>query len=318
MSDAELQKFKTEIDLRAYAGSHGYQLDTKASSAHTAVMRHLNNDKICIKKDSDGHWIYFSVRNDADNGSVIDFVKQRLHCSLGAARKELRRFMGLPAPVLPLYPPLRRLTRDRIRVEQSYARMKMAVSHPYLEDERAIPSEVLESRRFVGRIRMDARGNAVFPHFDADGLCGFELKNSDFTSFSPGGIKALWTSHIQDGDNRLLVCESAIDALSYAALFSDEHTRYASIGGKPSPVQKELVRATAALMPIGSTIVAAMDNDEEGRKLADMVLQAMKLTGRSDLRFEMHEPRGFKDWNDELRSRPKVITQIRGDAPSLV
>ena len=79
MSDAELEKFKVEIDLRVYAASHGYQLDVKASSVGTAaMMRHLNNDKICVKRAIDGHWIYFSVRDDADNGSVIDFVKKTL------------------------------------------------------------------------------------------------------------------------------------------------------------------------------------------------------------------------------------------------
>ena len=158
--------------------------------------------------------------------------------------------MGLPSPDVPLYPPLPRLTRDRIRVEQSYARMKTALSHSYLESDRAIPSEILNNRRFAGRIRIDARGNAVFPHFDADGLCGFETKNHDFTGFSPGGLKALWTSHIQDGDDRLVICESAIDALSYAALFIDERTRYGSIGRQAKPDAERIgSRSPAALMP---------------------------------------------------------------------
>ena len=31
-------------------------------------------DKIVIAQDEDQHWIYFSVRDDSDNGSIIDFV----------------------------------------------------------------------------------------------------------------------------------------------------------------------------------------------------------------------------------------------------
>jgi hypothetical protein len=49
-------------------------------------------------------------------------------------------------------------------------------------------------------------------------------------------------------DNRLVFCESAIDALSHVVLFPDNQTRYASIGGKPNPQQPELIRAAAARM----------------------------------------------------------------------
>jgi hypothetical protein len=44
-----------------------------------------------------------------------------------------------------------------------------------------------------------------------------------------------------------------------------------------------------------------MDNDADGGKLAEVVREAVKLTGRSDLRFETHQPAGAKDWNDVLR-----------------
>ena len=73
MDDSELEKFKTAIDLRAYAAKQGYVLDRKDSWRGSAVMRHANNDKIVIKRDADGHWVYFSVRDDQDSGTVIDF-----------------------------------------------------------------------------------------------------------------------------------------------------------------------------------------------------------------------------------------------------
>jgi hypothetical protein len=34
-----------------------------------------------------------------------------------------------------------------------------------------------------------AYNNAIFPHFDEFGLCGFELKISGFTAFAKGGKK---------------------------------------------------------------------------------------------------------------------------------
>jgi hypothetical protein len=209
---------------------------------------------------------------------------------------------SIPAP----YSPLPKTATDRIRVESDYSRTEAVTVHAYLENERALPSAILGSARFANRIRKDRRGNAVFPHFDGEGLCGFELKNRGFTGFSAGGAKGLWLSQTLPDDQRFVVAESAIDALSHAALYPDAHARYASIGGQANPRQPELIRAAAARMPHGSEVIAAMDADTEGRKLASLVRDAVALTGRVDLRFVMVEPFGHKDWNDALRAKPAV------------
>ena len=304
--DAELESFKTGIDLRAYAAAQGYQLDRKASWRGTSVLRHpASNDKIIVKRGMDGHYVYFSVRDDRDNGSIIDFVQFRQGLSLGAVRKELRPWIGQPPVPVPSFPVLHKTEKDRIKVEAAYAKMRDATDgHPYLERRRALPASLIADERFAGRIRVDARGNAVFPHFDGEGLSGYELKNVEFTGFASGGNKALWLSQEFPDDHRLVFCESAIDALSHAVLFPDNRARYASIGGKPNPQQPELIRAASARMSANSEIIAAMDADAEGRKLAEIVRQAVELTGRSDLRFAAQEPLGFKDWNDQLRAKP--------------
>jgi hypothetical protein len=317
MFDPELEAFKNSIDLRAYAAGHGYTLDSRESWRGSAVMRHSAGDKIIIKRDADGHYVYFSVRDDSDHGTIIDFVRHRLGVSLGAVRKELRPWIGSSSSALPTFPPLPKVAKDRLRVYRDFARMLDAPQHLYLENERGISADLLTSERFFGRVKTDARGNAVFPHFDADGLTGYEVKNRNFTSFASGGAKALWISNTRKDDACMVVCESAIDALSYATLFPDDHTGYASIGGKPSPVQSELIRAAAARMRAGSEITAAMDADAEGRKLAEVVKQAVEMSGRGDLRFWIHEPEGFKDWNDQLRARPKPLVSYRHEEPSV-
>ena len=317
MFDSELESFKTGIDLRAYAAEQGYQLDRKESWRGSSIMRHPNGDKVIIKRGSDSHYVYFSVRNDNDNGSIIDFVQNRQRMSLGAVRKELRPWIGMPSSQLPAFPPLPKTSKDRMRVETEFARMQDAPRHPYLENERCLPASLLGLDRFAGRVRMDARGNAIFPHFDAEGLCGYEIKNKGFTGFASGGSKGLWLSHGLPDDHRLVFCESAIDALSHAVLFPDERARYASIGGKPNPLQPELIRAAIARMPSGSEIVSAMDADEDGGKLAEIVRQAVQLSGRDDLRFSDHRPSGAKDWNDVLRGTPKLFVPYRRGEPSV-
>jgi len=267
MFDPELESFKTAIDLRAYAASQGYVLDPKESWGGSAVMRHAGGDKVIIKRDADGHYVYFSVRDDADHGTIIDFAQSRLHLNFGVLRKELRPWVGRQAETLP-YPPLTPTAKDRMRVETAYAGMQDASGHP-------------------------------------------------FTGFATGGSKGLWLSEETPDDNRLVFCESAIDALSYAVLFPDDRTRYASIGGQLSPQQRELMRAAAAGMPRGTKIIAATDADAPGGKLADDIREAVELTGRDDLIFVLHQPEGFKDWNDQLRNRPTRPPSSSPKVPSV-
>jgi hypothetical protein len=317
MFDQEIEAFKREIDLPAFAVSRGYQLDRRESWKGSAVLRHPNGDKIVVKRGTDGHYVYFSVRDDRDNGSIIDFVQNRERVSIGVVRKILRPWIGMPPAPIRDFSPLQKTSKDRMRVETEFAKMQDALLHPYLENERALPASLLQSERFAGRIRMDTRGNAVFPHFDADGICGFEIKNKGFTGFSSGGTKGLWLSHEKIDDNRFVLAESAIDALSHAVLFPDDRARYASIGGKLNPTQPELIRSAIARMPHKSNIVAAMDADADGAKLADAVRSAFNLTGRDDLRFLVQEPFGNKDWNDQLMSNPRRLPSSRPKEPSV-
>jgi Toprim-like/Protein of unknown function (DUF3991) len=314
--DPELESFK-QFDLRQYAASQGYAIDKRDSCRGNAVMRHKNGDKIIVSRKSDGHFTYWSVRDDRDHGTIIDFIGRRAGLSLGAIRKELRAWSGLPSNgFASVARELTVIKKDRAAVQAQFSAMKAVTHHHYLEQERGIPALALQYWRFDGRIRIDGRRNAVFPHFDAGGLCGYELKNHNFTGFAPGGTKGLWLSKASQSDERLIVAESAIDALSYAVLFPDGYAQYASIGGKPSSAQVELLRMKIACMPARSEIVAAMDNDAAGRQLADMVRGSCGASLVQKLAFRQHDPIVHKDWNDELLAsqRPEII-RMRSPMP---
>ena len=143
----------------------------------------------------------------------------------------------------------------------------------------------------------------MFPHFDELGLCGYELKNKDFTGFAKGGEKGLWESHDQDGDTAIVFGESAIDALSHAALFPVLSARYRSIGGAVNDRQPVLIKAAIAGLPQNAEVICAMDNDEAGRKLAGIVEECSKSAARRDLRFRLDLPaQENQDWNDVLKT----------------
>jgi len=50
-----------------------------------------------------------------------------------------------------------------------------------------------------------------------------------------------------------------------------------------NPAQPELIRVAVATMPPGAAIIAAMDADEQGGKLAEIVGKAVDLSGREFL-----------------------------------
>jgi hypothetical protein len=308
--DCELDAFKREIDLRQFAESLGYQIDRRESWRGSAVLR-CATDKIVVKRNGNGHYVFFSLRDDDDNGTVIDFVQRRRHLSLGAVRQILRPWIGRSASA-PQFPQLPPASPDRMRIEREYRRMAEAQRYPYLERDRCLPSAVLSSPRFANRMRIDARGNTVFPHFDAAGLCGYEIKNRGFTGFAAGGQKGLWFSQTRPDDWRLVLTESAIDALSYATLSpdSEDRTRYASLGGRPSSRQIGLVQAAVIKLDVGAEVVAAFDADEAGRWLVaaigDVVSRVRRQAEWTGLGFRVHLPSTEgEDWNQVLiRSWP--------------
>jgi len=178
------------------------------------------------------------VRDDSDNGSIIDFIQHRRRCSIREVRQELRPWVGGAfvgrAPEL-YVPEVALASRDRAGVIRALAGMRPLITHRYLEEERAIPRSLLGHPCFAGRVLVDGRSNVVFPHADRDGPCGCEVKNRGFTGFAPGREKGLWISGVQRTDTTLVLADGGIGALSYAALHPYDGARYATFGGAMNP-----------------------------------------------------------------------------------
>lgn len=309
--DDELEAFKTRINLSEYAAAHGYELDVRASSRSSAVMRHATGDKIIIAMD-DAHWVYFSVRDPADHGSIIDFIQHRQRVHLGQVRQMLRPWLEGQdrRTVIPARPAARSFVakldetkKDLVAVRTRVEAMKPVTGHhPYLVEQRRIPAPLLASERFSGHVHVDARGNAIFVHHNRDGICGYEIKNAGFTGFAPGGEKGLWFSQRRPDDNRLVIAETTIDALSYAVIRGHERAQFASIAGQMNPQQPALLRAVMEKMPAGSRIIAATDQDYAGEVIATLIREILEAVGRKDLVFCEDRPAlANADWNDVLR-----------------
>lgn len=297
----ELERFKSAINLVEYAEACGYEIDRSESSRASTVMRN-GDDKIVVATAQDGHGIYFSVRDDDDNGSIIDFVQRRRGLNLGQVRRELRPWVSGAAPATKR-PTAQRPKKpeqsdaDRARILAAWMRMREAARHEYLEQQRYIAPAVLADPRFAPVVRVDARGNAIFPHYGRDGITGYELKNIGFTAFSSGGEKSIWRTTNIERAREIVVCESAIDALSHAQLMGGS-AAYVSTGGSLSAAQAELIEEIGrAALASGAVIVIATDADPAGHRLAEQI-DALIPDGvlvQRDL-----PPHGANDWNDAL------------------
>jgi len=316
--DEELDRFK-RINLCEYAVSRGYRLirregtrggGSRGSTASSLLLRHSDtDDKIVARLDRDGHWTYFSVRDDRDNGTIIDFALRRGAPTIAAVREELRVWTGEDRPRQASFAQPPPPAKDRALVAAAYARARCVTTSPYL-NARGLRPETLACPRFAGTWRVDNRGDLLFPHRDGPRLeevCGFERKSARFAGFSAGGTKTLWTSNASDDDTRLVITEAVIDAFSYHQLQPDARARYASTAGTFGERQAVHVIAAIARMPAGSTVVIATDGDEAGERLAGKI-----RTLAGDTPVERHAAPIGKDWNECLQHHERAYIRSLG------
>ncbi|MFW5767790.1 MAG: toprim domain-containing protein [Bacteroidota bacterium] len=302
--DRELEEFKAR-NLVEIAECCGYEIDHDRSTRSAISMR-AGEHKIVVGQGEDGHGIYFTVDGQQEQASVIDFVQNRLAASgqpsnLGYVRKELRNnnfsFSCRPSVSRASKIKPEKSSKNRVKVEAEIQSWDAVVSHPYLED-RGL-DQVLSDPCFKDCVLSDDRKNVCFPQSDSQGLCGAELKNRDFTGQIKNGTKGLWVSNFFRNDERLVVCESAIDCLSYHLLHGDSRTRYVSFGGALSDRQRSLLQGLMRKAhDNGQDIVIAVDQDSQGDKYEE----ELRSLAPVNVRMNRHVPIS-KDFNDDLRSR---------------
>lgn len=305
----ELERFKTEINLVEYAFNSGYEIDKNKSSQNCIVLKDNAGDKILVGLDqSDRHYFYYSVKDDKDYGSIIDFIQKRKNLNLGEVRLELRPWINNSysptlTPTIEPIPKPEPASKDRHKILAQFESFDAIAHHPYLKA-RGISQETTSDPRFEGTIYTDRRSNIIFPHRDRSGVCGYEIRNQDFKGFSSGGSKGLWVSRSFEGDRRLVICESPLDCLSYHQLFPNDSTRYFATGGTISELQKDLLKtAFEKLHALGGQIIIATDRDEAGNKLALLMVKIAPESSQIYRDVLEHH----KDWNEAL------IAQIERD-----
>ncbi|MEO9474612.1 MAG: toprim domain-containing protein [Cyclobacteriaceae bacterium] len=293
------ESIKQNIDLREYAEFLGYKVDPKKSTRSSTVMTLDHADKVVISKRG-GNWVYFSVYDDNDNGSILDFVKNRTDKNVFQAANELSSWIN-ENPITQKNLKYRQCDSkpDPYRISRLFNFCKPAINHAYLQN-RGISNSVISSPRFYGRIHQDQFKNAVFPHFTKGQICGLELKGDNADLFVRGSQKTLWRSNSLHDDHTLIIAETPIDAISYHMIFNLKNALYTATCGGLSKKQASILEQLISRLLWVKTIIFITDNDKGGDRIADQLLNVISQSGFSG-KVTRHSPqkRGC-DWNDVL------------------
>jgi hypothetical protein len=186
----------------------------------------------------------------------------------------------------------------------------------YLVETRGLPERLIDHAHQLGLIYADSQHNAVFPRYAANGwergeMTGASLRGTrgDFRGLSPGSQKDkgwFWFGLGKGEVQRVVLVESAIDALSFAALdksnYKENKTVYLSADGAGAIPIKDL----QAVIERGGQVIVGYDADRAGEQMAWKVAQSLPRVTRL-------QPNCGKDWNEQLLGNNKSSLSV--DSP---
>lgn len=223
-------------------------------------------------------------------GGAIDLVMHVRQIGFGQALEWLEHHFGTLTPL----PPQATLQNQSLSLPASVALNWPRVQR-YLVQERKLPATLLEPLVQSRTLFADARANAVFVLLDTDANpVGAELRGttaSAWRGMARGSRKDRGFFRVPNTtDHPIVLCESAIDALSCHALHPDYRCLSTS-GARPDPAW------LPAMIAQGLPIYCGFDADPAG----DAMAQRMR-----DLHPSIRRLRpSAKDWNDVLRQLPR-------------
>ena len=299
--DNELESFK-KLDFIKLASGLGYQRDEVESRGRSHILRGCG-EKLAVRERGDGTWCYFNVHDPDDRGCIVNLVQRHTGGNLGHVRKEIRQMAGL-ATTYPQYPILkangpatRKAAIDpRRKTEEVWKIARWNPEHPYLLS-RGLSSLTMTQPRFVDTVRQDKRGNALFPHWDRSGMCGYEIHNTGFKGFGADVHKGLWHSKNLCYSPSIVICESSIDCLSHYQIHGGD-SGYVSLGGTIGNMQRDLL--TGLFLKAhrrSASVIVATDNDPAG----ELFFEQLQLL--SPFALGRQTPKS-KDWSDDLTGKP--------------
>ena len=290
-SNHELDLFKREINLVNFIIGQGFSVDNRKSDSRTTVLR-SGQAKVLCWKSATSDWLFHDLRSGL-SGTILDWTRYQLGLSLGHARRVLRAFLGSspPKPLPSHHASVKtpeNATTGRSKAIHVWGDASWTPNPSYLR-QRGLSPVSLGNHRFHDTFRTRLYA-VLFPNFDIDGLCGYEVRKEDGSKrFGKSTTRGLWHSNdIQDSET-VVICESAIDCLSHFELYRWDCAYYIGLGGS---IGRNSLDYLIHLLDPSKHIIVATDNDKAGedyyRQFQELFTNVDRLT-----------PIG-KDFNEDL------------------
>jgi Plasmid recombination enzyme/Toprim-like/Protein of unknown function (DUF3991) len=250
---------------------------------------------------------FYDFKEMKGGGGAIDLVIYVERCKFGEAVHWLKDRFG-EAAALETITQQTRLTIEEKPRQPFIAPVQDETFWPsvkgYLTKMRMLPAAQIDELHKQGLIYADENQNAVFLRRSLEGevmgasLRGTVGKSNSFKGLSPGTRRSQGWLYVESEHSgsvqQVVLCESAIDAMSYKTLhLAHEKTLYLSTDGAgyvPLEQLKTIPR-----------ILIAFDNDQAGVQMAERLKQ--------DLPQAQVETPQQKDWNGVLQEHLRQMQQ---------
>lgn len=238
---------------------------------------------------------FFNWNQSRGGGGAIDLAMHLNACDFTAAVQWLLSACGnaqagthrcVPMPA----PPQRAPSSQPVLTLPIPAVEKLDHVQCYLREQRRLPEALLRPLVDAGLLYADRRANAVFVLLGKQGRrVGAELRGTSAAAWrglAPGSRKDLgYFACGPEHANELVLCESAIDAISCATLHPDRLC-LSTAGARPNPAW------LPSLLAQNHRLYCGFDADPTGDQMAEAMTAIYPAVQR--LRPSLH------DWNDVL------------------
>lgn len=264
---------------------------------------HTSNGPVWLGKGENSQR-FFDHLTGVGGGGAIDMVMHIKRCEFKQAVEMLASMLAgtYARPSPPAVAALRQVSPIAAFAPPAQAVKHLAKVEDYLTGKRGLPQELVIQCIGAGSIYADERRNAVFLCVDEAGKAtGAELRgtgNTAFKGMAPGSQRGTGFFMLKHSSPiHLVIVESAIDALSYRALFAGEASFIVSTAG--------VMPACPAIVLLAQTlgvtdITVAYDDDLAGNEVADKLMAQLSCENIFTLR---RRTPWAKDWNEALQQR---------------
>jgi len=306
--DAEIERFKTDINIADVAVDMGYEIDKRKSSRKSIVLK-AGGDVIIVSRNSNGHYVYFNANNSKDAGTIIDFIQKRTGKNLGQVRKLLRQYLQSDNRIqleISNTNEIKEYYKALAKFGKLWEELKANDRKDILlEDTRGIRASTLQ--KVDNLIYNKEERKFYLPVFNENGICGLYTLDRAMKEkfFIKGSIKGIWANRTLDKRiTKIVITESPVDSLSAMELKrgdeDEDTTLHIATLGRMGQEAKETLKKVFKHLPDVELIIAT-DQDQAGEDIAREIAELARDAGLNNVNRLTFDAKDLNDYLQEMK-----------------